>query len=685
MGNKRSKLMNQKVVANKINNIITKKKNKFGFILTADVESTKDCEMQMRSGQLYDPKSNENIDISCKGEARSAAIMLIRYFTILVFILIVGLYTTYIVKQKNVDNGKKIYSYIVQSIIIVMVLIHFVAVGLNNLHSDTIVYYFWETRKERKNKSGKDNIGDILDKFNLQSCKGFDKNKCKNERFNKLISLENTKSIDDLKSNKSLEKFLKKWEPVKDPTPLSVDGRDVNIFTFIEKPDNTKQKLKVLETPFLLIGTQCEYDPVKKCFSGTTSLVDDASQNLGIDSMHFREVDNPFLEGKGQTPPTPTQLSKQLLSPEDGPIKKLLEDVEKVSQLKTYTESPSPTTDNLPDNIKNYRLLSKTPCRARGDEQFCKSTKKVVEGKESDIDECKWSAEDKSCSKNWIPGEGHELWTCDLCDDISTKCSLSWRTWATYILCLCLSAVFFVLGISSQFVFKEDDETKLTNGIRSTMTITSYIMTYYMVFAYLIFNTLHKMCPDGSDMGIIGRGDLQSYYNSLGIITNPFKIGELFNFWRKEYISNVVILSITAISLLILLSFEFNFFKLLGGASGTSLALGGVYSLVYSLVSFGRPNIDSFVMALYMGWGVGLMFGSLWSLYTDKIELKNPGLNLGLGTLIGGVVGFVSGYLITFRNFSPFPNANHIFTTILGIVFGILISFIIGLNETEEN
>lgn len=628
MGNKKSKPMNQKIVSQKLSNII----NKFG-VITTDTKATQDCQTQMRSGQIYDPNTNQNIDISCKAEARTQAIQFIRGLTIFLVILLTTLYVVYIIdqgKQNKIDTGKIVAGITMVSLMLLIQIGHIIVTGgLDNLHADPIVYYWWETRQENKVKPTNTNVREILDKFNLQTCKSFDKAKCETERFNKLISLERLDTIekfnDFVNENPLLKKFTDNWKPI-EVKENTINNRPINVFTFKEK--NVTDKPKIIETPFLVIGTECNWDPKKKCYEFTKSI--ETNKNIG-------------------------SLDTNVLG--------------------FYNEGDSPNIieNSIKTNLDNYNTLSKTPCRLRQNKNSCESTQIEHNGKQ--IQECNWDPNDNKCNKKWKSGEGYEIWTCDLCDDISNKCTVSWRTWTTYIQTMLSSIVLLAFGLSNQFIFKENDESNFTNSIRSTIVMISYIMAYYMAFTSIVFHTLLKMCPDGSDMGIIGRSDLQWYYNSIAIATNPFKVGELFNFWRKEAIGYIIILTSISILTLILLSIEFNFLKLSSVAIGTSLTTGFIYSIVLSL---GKPNSNMFFMALFIGWGIGLLFGSLWSLYTDKHSLNNPGPYLSIGALAGSIIGLIFGFA-TKGSLNPF---SILLFTVLGILVGLTTGTLV---EREDN
>lgn len=583
MGNTRSRPINKTKISNEITNIALRK-NKFGFIISTDERATDACQRQMT-------ESTVNIDgvekdIVCKGEARTRWMTTIFMSNYIIIIILLTLLTIYILKYnkgKNDNTKLNNIKIIITYIFILLVLVcnagfHIFRGNTTNFQSDNIVYYFWETRKEKdQNLLAMLNSAEVKtleDKLNLQYCKNIDLNECSNERINMFYSLQNLNEEQFKQKLPDLAQDGWEWKGYKKTIPekiKKIDDIGIKIAKLQKKlPDG---KIKVIESPFILVGANCTIE-------GNT-------------------CKSPKLDGTDKVKGTIDNIIATYTSSDESNIGKSID--------------PKIIPDNQAvQNTENYiQMTQGTPCNNRS-ENICEI------GKDKDgIDLCEWNDTDKKCKRKWKPGRGYDVWSCDLCDDLSEKCSLKWRTWIMATNSIILSILYLIVGFISQFILKSDDENKIEYTIRSLITIFSYFMFYYMGLTFTIFNTLRNMCPDGSDMGIMGRTDTQFYYKWF-VAFNPWKTADIFDFWIKEFKTmwyQIVVLITFGILATIFLSIEFGWNPIIGSVCGSLIYVLINWIMILITSSFKTWwNSNNFFMSIFIGWGIGLLGGSIWGM-----------------------------------------------------------------------
>lgn len=603
MGTTRSRLLNKKLVSQQISEIAKKRKNEFGgitdILYTTDTDQTEACRVKMSQNTLT--VNGKETDISCKAEARTKWRTTISIINYLMFALLLTLITMYMISynsknEEDMSTIKVVFVYVlIGGILITNTLLTFVTGhsvmenGKPNYWADDIIYFSWETKKKNKKllkKLNQSQLSVLQDKLNLQHCKNIDVNECLKERVNKFYSL------DGMDSNKFSDTFSDnlvkdKWEwkgHVTHKNPKKIDGKTVKVGKITRSlPNGTnvdgtpKFKTEVIESPYLLVGIECELTPGKdRCKRPPAN----ATKPKTIDPVVAVYTEDPLKPG--------ISIDLGIGQPELHPS---------IQQSQ---------------NIDNYtKLTQSTRCQDRT-QDFCSL------GSDKDgVQLCEWR--DEKCKRKWKKGRGNELWSCDLCDDLSGKCSVEKRTTRVKNGAMVLTVLYGILAVFTQFIFKEEIENNTGYTSRSLVVIFSYMMTYYMGFTTLIFETLRLMCPDGSDMGILGRTDNKTYYG-WWIVFNPNKTGEMFGFWRKEFKYMIGIIIALAVITTTVLTIGFGIKPFLIG-SATSLGFGLFNSLMLFITSRGKTkwNWNAFIMSLFIGWGFGVTIGSVWSM-TDKAK-----------------------------------------------------------------
>lgn len=594
MGNTRSRPINKTKISNEITNIALRK-NKFGFGNTTITETINESIKTSNEGgfvkdkgiskfvkdynplQLFkllalrsDKDATEScsrimteekyngIRYRCKGEARTVymriafIIALILGLVILTLNIILNIRNKDKPENKRISNVKYITTYIIILLLFISIGFQFMARGnIDNPYSDMIFYYPWDVRQNQNQSLLIDPsaLPQFKDKANIQPCNTIDLNECNKERYNIFYSLQGIKKGDDLKFGKGLED----WEFIK-----YIDG----IFKIEDKKSKNKQNIKIaqlknkttgeiIESPFLLVGANCKQQG--------NVCVKDTDIGFSID---------PIIE-RYKLDPTQSEINSK----------------------------------NYDDNLKLYTQIVQGIDCANKSQDICE------QGTDLDGDSfCKWDNTKKECKKQWKPGRGHDdYWSCGACDGISNECSLDWRTKTAYRAAFGVSLSSLLLGIVSQFIIKDDNEYKKDYILRVLMVIISYFMFYYFGIMYVIYYTLRIMCPDGSDMGVIGRTDGWIYKYLIPF--NPWKYGELFDFWRKE-IKIVWYLPLILIILLIistiLQSIELGYQPIVG-----ALSISIIFSIIGGIIT---QNINTVYMSIFVGWGIGLLGGSIWGM-----------------------------------------------------------------------
>lgn len=599
MGNKRSKPLNTTKISNKLITI-AKRNNKFGFIYSVDKVATDACTRLLTENTINVDGVEQ--DIVCKGEARTKWITTIITLQFITFLTIAAFTTIYIIsynkthKENNLHTSKVITVYIIIAILFIISIIHQLARGnTTNFQSDEIIYWAWQGRENKDQNLLKvlnpDELLLLRDKLNIQHCKNIDLNECSKERVNLFYSLQDIKNNDVFKQKiPDLAKDGWEWKGYKNQIPEKVKKiySDAGVSTI--KIGKIQKKMadgtvNVVESPFLLVGAPCikEKDTCK-------------SPNLQSGGVVVGTIDN---------------IVSMYTAPSDSSV-----DIVK-------SVDPNINPDNqAAKNAENFTKLSQsTRCIDRG-KDFCEIG---VDG-EGDI-LCEWNDTQNKCKNKWKPGRGYELWSCDLCDNISKKCSLEYRTRVTAISAMTQSILYLVIAFVAQYILKEDDENKFQYTMRSLVVVISYSIFYFMGIAFAIFNTLRLVCPDGSDMGIIGRTDTNWYYKWF-VVFNPWKTGEMFELWMKEFKVmwyNPLIILIFGIIATIFLLLEFGWEVVWGSLIGSFGYAFINWLIIFIISKFQTPwNGNNIAMSMLIGWGIGILGGSIWGMLKKLEDRQEP-------------------------------------------------------------
>ena len=186
------------------------------------------------------------------------------------------------------------------------------------------------------------------------------------------------------------------------------------------------------------------------------------------------------------------------------------------SAAKVYQFTPQNSDKKVLVPKKFNKIIEGLKCKNK-EESLCKSD-----------NNCLWINKKKDdvkgkCIKKWKWFTGANIFQCDECDLASVYCTLNLTSRNGFIGLSILCIIIFT-GLIQLELTEEDKENIPETNLRKILLVTGWLLWFVLMVAVYFFFMLWIACPDGSDMGNVGRDDRGFF--------DQFRMGwQLIKFW----------------------------------------------------------------------------------------------------------------------------------------------------------